>query len=87
MTTRADERIIARLRCGCCGILGGWRHEAPGDCSKCGAVGALARGGEALSALRHSLGIEGIADLSSAPERALRYFRAYLGWAPGWWAL
>ena len=36
-----------------------------------------------LSALRDSLGIEGIADLSSAPERALRYFRAYLEWAPG----
>ena len=89
MTTRADERIIAQLRCGCCGILGGWRHEAPEDCSKCGVVGALARGGEAvrhvfacpsLSALRDSLGI---ADLSSAPERALRYFRAYLEWAPG----
>jgi hypothetical protein len=55
-------------------------------------VGALARGGEAvrhvfacpsLSALRDSLGIEGIADLRSAPERALRYFRAYLEWAPG----
>ena len=43
-----QQRLLAQLRSGCVGRLGGWRHERPEDCPVCGETGVLARGGAAV---------------------------------------
>jgi len=49
--SRGEARLVAQLRTGCCGRLGGWRHEAPEACPLCAADGALCRDGGAVKHL------------------------------------
>ena len=85
-----DQRLLAQLRTGCCGSLGGWRHEAPEPCPFCHQPGVLARGGEAVAhvfacpttqwaARRIALGISGCAALVADPAAAVAYVREFLG--------
>lgn len=87
--TAAQRRLLAQLRTGCCGRLGGWRHEAPDKCLVCGTTDALARKGAAihhlftctgsdLANLRERLEITDEQVLFEDPTRALEYAYAYL---------
>ncbi|MEI6082434.1 MAG: endonuclease/exonuclease/phosphatase family protein [Verrucomicrobiota bacterium] len=83
--SRSAARTIAQLRTGCCGRLGGWRHEAPDDCSACKAKAVLCRNGGAVKhlfscpALAHVRILYGVEDhmvLAKAVKKAALYAMA-----------
>ena len=85
--TRSDARLLAQLRTGCCGRLGGWRHERPESCPACGEIGAICRGGgavkhlfscPALQDLRDRFGIDDHTSLIKELVPASKYVRAAL---------
>jgi hypothetical protein len=82
-----DQRLLAQLRIGCCGVLGGWRHGAPETCPWCQTLDALGREGSAvrhlfscptLAPLRNHMGITSHTDLGRRPAVAVRYARQAL---------
>jgi ribonuclease HI len=79
---RAHARLIAQLRTGCCGNLGGWRHEKREDCQACGAKAVLGREGEsvkhlfecaAVADLRTHFGITGLQALVHKAQQVAKF--------------
>jgi hypothetical protein len=85
---RGGERLLIQLRTGCCGLLGGWRHEAPEDCILCGGIAVLSRSGGAIEHLFACPQLSdlvrlfrlptGTTSLVLAPKKAVLFARAAL---------
>ena len=81
------QRLLAQLRAGACGVLGGWRHERDDPCLLCGNATALGRSGKAtqhvflcpaMQAEREEVGVSGVVDLVVSPVKAIQYALLYL---------
>ena len=84
-----DQRRLASLRCGVCHLLSDLAHDAPPqDCTACGEVGCLFRGGgkavlhllkcPAVRSFRESVGLRGIVDeLWTMPTQVLALLEVF----------
>ena len=88
---RRESRLLAQVRSGCVGALGGWRHERPEPCPHCKAERALCRNGGAVTHMfscpaepwpsrRAALGLEGcwMEALVSSPAPAMQYVTEFV---------
>lgn len=87
--SRQDQRLLAQMRTGAVGNLGGWRHEQPEDCPRCGGKDVLSRNGGAIRHLfecpvapwpdrRRALEINGLDVLVKKPATAVLYAKEFL---------